>query len=493
MVVVGAGVGGLVAAIELAAAGFSVELCERAAGPGGKLREVAVGESRLDAGPTVFTMRWVFEEVFATAGAVLAERLPVRPAEVLARHAWTDGDRLDLHADRARSAEAIAAFAGAAEGRRYLEFCAEAGAIFETLDRPFIRGARPSLAGLVGRVAASGVGGLGHIKPFGTLWSVLAKRFGDPRLRQLFGRYATYCGSSPFMAPATLMLIAHVEQEGVWLVEGGMHRVARVLADLAAELGVAVRYGAEVEEVLVERRRAAGVRLVTGERLSADAVVFNGDVAALPAGLLGPNVRRAVPAVSPRERSLSALTWNLVAVTSGFPLLRHTVFFSDDYAREFDEIFGARTLPTGPTVYICAHDRDDRGHWPHATPERLLCLVNAPADGDVHNYSDQEVERCADRTFSFLDRCGLRVQRDPRLTQVTSPSGFASLFPGSGGALYGRASHGWQASFNRPGSRSAVPGLYLAGGTTHPGAGIPMAALAGRLAASCVRQDLAST
>ncbi len=493
VVIIGAGVGGLVAAIELAARGVEVELCERAPAPGGKMRQVTVGDARLDAGPTVFTMRWVFEEVFAAAEVSLANRLRLKPVETLARHAWEDGSRLDLFADRARSAHAIAQLAGPAEGRRYLDFCAEARGIYETLEGPFISGHKTSPVGLVGRVGPGGLGGLWRIKPFATMWSELTKRFRDPRLRQLFGRYATYAGSSPYLAPATLMLIAHVEQEGVWLVEGGMHRLAQVLAELAEELGTQIRYEAETPEILVAGGRAAGVRLASGESIEAEAVVFNGDVAALPDGWLGAGVTRAVPPRDRSERSLSALTWNLLAPTQGFPLLRHTVFFSRDYAAEFDDIFIRSQPPLQPTVYICAQDRDDRGDWPDGVPERLLCLVNAPPTGDSRPLSESEIDQCAERTFSLLSRCGLEIQRDPSLTQVTTPTDFGQLFPATGGALYGQASHGWKASFSRPGSRSALRGLYLAGGSTHPGAGVPMAAISGRLAASCVLQDLAST
>ena len=493
-VVIGAGVGGLTTAIELAARGQEVLLFERAAAPGGKMREVAVGDARIDAGPTVFTMRWVFEELFASAGASLADRLTLQPVETLARHAWEDGSRLDLFADRLRSADAIAAFSGPAEGRRFLEFCSEAQGIYRTLEGPFIRGSRPANPlGLVTRLGASGFGGLLRIHPYSTLWSVLAKRFRDPRLIQLFARYSTYCGSSPFLAPATLMLIAHVEQEGVWLVDGGMHRLARALAALAEELGVRIRYGTEVAAVLTEHGRVSGVRLDTGEQVAARVVVSNADPAALAEGRLGPEGRRALAAPQPAERSMSALTWSLVARTEGFPLIRHSVFFSNDYAAEFDGIFAQRRLPSKPTVYICAQDRDDRGDWPEATPERLLCLVNAPPNGDRHTYSPSEVEQCAERTFSVLRRCGLSLRWAPENGVATTPTDFAGLFPATGGALYGRASHGWKASFERPGSRTKIPGLYLTGGATHPGAGVPMAALSGRLAASCVLADLAST
>ncbi|MCU0837579.1 MAG: FAD-dependent oxidoreductase, partial [Rhodospirillales bacterium] len=262
---IGAGVGGLVAALELACQGLEVTVVERAATPGGKLREAHIGGQRIDAGPTVFTMRWVFEEIFAAANASLADLLSLRPAEVLARHAWDERQRLDLFADVSRSADAIGAFAGPAESRRFLAFCTHARRVYETLERPFIRAVRPSVAGLVRGVGIANLNELWQIRPFTTLWRALSQHFEDARLRQLFGRYATYCGSSPFQAPATLMLIAHVECDGVWLVDGGMHRIAEALAQLGARRGVAFRYGTEAAQIRVGDGRCRGVRLATGE------------------------------------------------------------------------------------------------------------------------------------------------------------------------------------------------------------------------------------
>ena len=488
--VIGAGIGGLVAALELASRGLHVTVLERAAAPGGKMREVEVGGARLDAGPTVFTMRWVFEEIFAAAGASFAEHLALYPADILARHAWSGGERLDLFADLERSADAIGAFAGPAEARGFRMFCERAGRIYRTLDHAFIRSPRPSLPGLI---RGAGVRNLGGISPFTTMWRALGEHFRDPRLRQLFGRYATYCGSSPFLAPATLMLVAHVEQDGVWLVEGGMHRIAAALARLAVRRGATFRYGADVTEIAVAGGRVAGVSLATGERIEADALVCNADVAALASGQLGREASSAVPAIPRSARSLSALTWVLAAETEGFPLLRHTVFFSDDYPAEFEDIIRHARLPAAPTVYVCAQDRDDRGAGAPDGPERLLCLVNAPATGDSHPLSATEIRQCEERTFSQLQRCGLQVRRKREATVTTTPADFNRLFPGTGGALYGQASHGWAASFQRPGARSRLPGLYLAGGSTHPGPGVPMAALSGRMAAASLLADLAST
>jgi 1-hydroxycarotenoid 3,4-desaturase len=176
---------------------------------------------------------------------------------------------------------------------------------------------------------------------------------------------------------------------------------------------------------------------------------------------------------------------------TGFELAHHSVFFSSDYRAEFDEIFRRRCLPAAPTIYLCAQDRIDTAGVPPGHAERLLCLVNAPAIGDTHSFDTAEIESCEARVFGRLEQSGLTIQRRSNAL-ATTPSDFNRLFPSTGGALYGPASHGWKASFRRAGSRSALPGLYLAGGSSHPGPGVPMAATSGRLAAACVIADQAS-
>ncbi|MCU0984676.1 MAG: phytoene desaturase family protein [Acetobacteraceae bacterium] len=486
--VIGAGLGGLAAALDLASRGHAVTVLERAAAPGGKMREVEAAGRRIDSGPTVFTMRWVLEGLFADAGLSLDDHLATTRLSVLARHAWGEGPTLDLFSDRDASADAIGAFAGATEAQGYRDFMARAGAIYRTLEGSFMTAERPNPVSLAWRVGLRGLPGLARVSPFATLWGELGRHFRDARLRQLFGRYATYCGASPFAAPATLMLIAHVEQEGVWAVEGGMHRVAQAMAAAASRHGATLRYGAEVTAIVSERGRASGVRLATGEVIGADAVVANTDHAALRTGLLGSDAARATAGPAP-PRSLSAVTWSLSARASGFPLIRHTVFFSDDYKKEFDQIVRQRQLPENPTVYVCAQDRGDPDDPAPEGPERIFCLVNAPADGDTRPPSPTEISRCTDATFAQLSRAGLSLS--PEAAVTTTPEGFAALFPGSGGALYGRALHGWAASFQRPGARTRLPGLFTAGGSVHPGPGVPMATLSGRLAARAAAAYLA--
>jgi 1-hydroxycarotenoid 3,4-desaturase len=275
-----------------------------------------------------------------------------------------------------------------------------------------------------------------------------------------------------------------------------MYGLAQALAGLARRLGVQIRCGQGVQRLVLHQGRVAGVQLAAGagrpaDTLPAQSVVFNGDAQALADGLLGDAVRPAVRPLAPAKRSLSALTWNLRTPVGGFPLLRHTVFFSSDYPREFDELFRQRRLPTEPTVYICAQDRGDTappaGGLPQ--PERLLCLVNAPATGDAGAPDDEEMDACEQRTFAHLSRLGLQLDPQSPGRLRHGPSTWAQRFPATGGALYGRATHGWQASFSRPPSATPVPGLVLAGGSTHPGAGVPMAALSGLLAAETVLQQ----
>jgi 1-hydroxycarotenoid 3,4-desaturase len=498
VIVIGGGVGGLTSAALLATTGVDTVLIERAPQLGGKLREITIDGRTIDTGPTVLTMRWLLDGIFSALGTSIDEHLTLHPIDVLARHAWSGGQTLDLFADENRSAAAIGDFAGASAARGYRDFCRDARRTYETLEAPFIKSQRPNLPQLIGRIGQRGLSGMADLwklEPYATLWTELGKYFTDPHLRQLFGRYATYCGGSPFMTPATLMLVAHVEQRGVWAIDGGMRRLVDALATLATRAGAALRTNAHVHDIIVRNGRVTGVRLSSGEQLHADAIVFNGDVAALTTGLLGNGSSHAVGARTTGTRSLSALTLAMVAPTRGLPLVRHNVFFSDDYAAEFKSTFGDGRLPQSPTVYVCAQDRlDGTDTRPAGAPERLFCLVNAPANGDTTHISQEEVSRCQNSVFAQLQRCGLEViSPSPAATDISTPSDFHHRFPATGGALYGPAPHGWMAAFNRAGTRTKLPGLYLAGGSIHPGPGVPMAMLSGQLAAQCLTADLAST
>ena len=529
VIVIGAGIGGLACAAQLGARGFAVTLIDKSDDVGGKAGRVRVAGQEIDAGPTVFTMRDVFDDIFAQCGARLEDYVTLRRSEVIARHAWVDdiatadaraggalktggplktggGKTLDLYADPARSEEAIGDFAGLQSARLYREFRTATARMHDILDKPMMRGDNVSSPlPLLWRIGLWRLGDFAAMRPHQTMWDALGDYFPDPRLRQLFGRYATYCGSSPYAAPATLMLIAHVEASGVWQIDGGIHALANAMRDLAMAQGVRFRMGQEVTEILTDtRRQVTGVRLASGEIVAGDTAVCNADPNAIATAHFGESVRRGVRPLARADRSLSAMVWYAHARAEGFDLTHHNVFFSGDYAREFDDI-AAGQPPRAPSVYVCAIDRSARGDAsaqnhtashaaktdPAAPRERFQIIVNAPANGDTHVYSQEEKVQCTAQMRATLERCGLRLEQDmPHI--LATPHDWERMFPATGGALYGRASHGSARSFRRQGPRTQIRGLYCAGGATHPSAGVPMAALSGLLAARTLEADRVS-
>jgi 1-hydroxycarotenoid 3,4-desaturase len=269
-----------------------------------------------------------------------------------------------------------------------------------------------------------------------------------------------------------------------------MHALAACLMRLGQKCGVNYVFNSHCERIEMNQGKVTGVRLAQGDSLRADSVVFNGDIAALRKGLFGPAAQRSVSTKVP-PRSLSAVTWSMHADTGGMALDRHNVFFNNDYASEFLDIFQHGRLPRQPTVYVCAQDRGT-GNLPSGA-EKLLCLVNAPARGDKR-LTEDELQACAHSAQAMMAASGLRLTLEPTASCIrTTPQDFHQLFPATGGALYGQATHGWMSAFSRSNARSQVPGLYLAGGSVHPGPGVPMAAMSGQLAAAAVMADLGLT
>jgi 1-hydroxycarotenoid 3,4-desaturase len=487
VVVVGAGVGGLAAAGLLAHAGMDVTVLEAAAGPGGKMRTRDSVAGPIDAGPTVLTLRRVFDDLFDRMGARLDEHVTLRPDAILARHWWPDGGPLDLFADPEASAAAIADFSGEADAAAFRAFRERARRLFEAFDAPVMRSGKPDLLGVAAALMRD-PGLILSTAPGRTLAADVARTFRDRRLAQLFARYATYVGGFPARSPGILALIWRAEELGVWAVEGGIRNLALAMARLAEARGARFRYGEGAARIVVEGGRVVAVETTTGDRLPCDRVAFNGDPAALAAGLLGEGARRAVPRTAVAPRSLSAWVWAFAARPSGPDLTHHNVFFAGDTRREFEPIAAGR-FPDEPTVYICAQDRG-AGARPDG-PERFEFVTNGAPTGDR---PEEGAETCRRTTFETLARFGLTFDPTPQAaTALTTPWGFARAFPASQGSLYGRSPHGTLATFLRPTAATRVPGLYLAGGGAHPGAGVPMATMSGMRAAEAILSARAST
>lgn len=501
VIVIGAGVGGLATALRLLCAGFSVTVLERGPRPGGKMRQIAVGGDLFDGGPSVMTMPWVLDELLAIAGVRRDEILSLSPLSPLCRHFFTDGTVLDLFADEptapgapaeaawARSTDEISRVLGARAAADYSRFRRHAAAIYAAVEGPFLR--RPLPQGPLDVITGFNFRdllGMLRLDAARSLWRALGSQFSDERLRVLFARYATYSGANPFIAPATLAVIAHVELGfGVYAVRGGMYSLAEALSQLITRRGGQIRCAAEVDRLeLDERSGRASAVYVGGERLTADYIVANCDAAQLYARLLagtrpGDKHARAVAALEP---SLSAYL-NLFVVeedaVASLPLVHHNVFFSADYEREWQEL--AAGPPSDPTVYLCNPDYGKRR-------QRWFCLTNSPPlpSAAQSPWTTALAARCRDRVSEKLAQSGLPLSSILQAEGEVTPADFAALFPHSRGAIYGPAASSRLGAFARP--RNRVPGvdnLFCVGGSTHPGAGVPMVMLSAAIVSDLVQ------
>ena len=484
-VVIGAGMGGLASAIALAGAGRRVLVIESAAQAGGKMRTLPSDAGPVDTGPTVLTLRDVFEGLFARAGGRLSDYVTLLPQPLLARHFWPDGSRLDLFCDKDANTDAIGRFAGAKAAAQYTRFDRRTRAMYDAFDAPMMRAPRPDMRA-VARAALNTPSIWPALLPHMSLSRWLGGQFSDPRLVQLFGRYATYVGGMPKASPAVLALIWQAEAQGVWAVQGGMGALADGLMRFATALGVQFRFGVQAQRLSVYNGRAVGVMCSDGQDVKARSIIFNGDPAALLAGHLGAAGKTALPPSAVHPRSLSAYVWAFAsALGDGAPdLAHHNVFFGADPSRDFGAIARGE-MAQDPTLYICAQDRAQPSP-PPSGPERFEIIMNAAPLSSGRPPPKNEASLCQTRVFSQLARFGLGFQTPPSPSALTTPQILGQLFPASMGAIYGRSPHGLMAAMQRPTAQTQLAGLYLAGGGAHPGAGVPMATLSGLHAAEAI-------
>lgn len=491
--VVGAGLGGLAASIALASSGHRVRLFEKNAFVGGKLSRRSVDGHTFDLGPSLLTLPDVFRDLFARAGADFDAQVPIHRLGVLCRYQFSDGSRLDIPDGLDAQCEAIHAF-NPSEVDAYRRFLRYAREVYEAASRPFMYRPFGDVSGFGGAEGRAMLRQLPRILSPRSLHGLLSTFFRDPRLVQLFGRFATYNGSTPYRAPATFAIIAHVEHElGAYHIPGGLYRIAEAELALARSLGVDVQLNRRVVGVELTNGRTTGVRCDDGESVAADAVVVNADATTAYERLLPPEAdpftRRRLTRSEP---STSALVM-LAGVRRPLPALdHHNVFFSADYRDEFDALFTRRDIPRDPTLYVCASTRTDPSQAPDGC-ESLFAMVNLAAL-DKREDRQATIDALRPRIFDRLARGGITLtDADLAHESYLTPTDFAERYGSRDGSIYGPSSNTRIQAFWRAQNRAPrIGGLFFAGGGAHPGGGMPLVTLSGTIAASLVEEYLKS-
>ncbi len=481
VVIVGAGVGGLACAARLAAAGRAVTVVEQAPVVGGKLGLFVRDGYRFDTGPSLVTLPWTLEETLQATGVLMADVLTLTMLDPIARYRFADGTWLDAHAEAPRFLEAIEQLCGAGTGVQWSALMARAEQIWQASAGPVLQSAlRPRDLLPLARVPAD----VAAVAPHRTLRSLGREYLSDPRMRMLLDRYATYSGSDPRRAPAALVTVPWAERHfGGWYVQGGLRRIAEVLTDRVRAHGGTIHTGISVSRILVAAGRAHGVELADGTRITAPVVVANADASEVASRLLpegsGGSLHRRLR-VAPRSSAGFVMLLGVdTARLSGeaAQMSHHTVLFPTDYDAEFDALFGRRPrYPADPTVYVSVPADPSVAPPGH---QAWFVLVNAPRTDQVprtpNGYGDHILTVMARRGIDVRGAITLRVERTPAdLEQQT-------LAPG--GAIYGTSSNGPLAAFLRPPNVTGVDGLYLVGGSSHPGGGLPLVMMSAAIVA----------
>ncbi|UOQ98224.1 phytoene desaturase family protein [Hymenobacter sp. 5317J-9] len=482
--VIGAGIAGIAAAVRLAVTGHAVTVFE--AGPtfGGKMHQFELpGGYRFDAGPSLFTLPQLVDDIFRLAHREPADYFRYERLDPITHYFFADGTRLKAWADADTFAAEVQARLGtpAAEVTTFLK---RAGRAYDATAGTFLHKSLHKAGTYLSPETLKAVAALPQLGLLGTMHQRHASAFGrDPRLVQLFDRYATYNGSDPYQAPATLSMIPHLEHGiGAFYPEGGIYAIAESLVKLALEFGVKFRYNEAVEEIVVAENRVTGVRTAQ-DVYDFGRVVSNMDVV--------PTYRRLLPGQPAPERTLaqprssSALIFYW-GIAQEFPELDlHNIFFSADYQREFQAIFQEKTVADDVTVYVNITSKKTPTDAP-AGHENWFVMVNVPHD------QGQDWDALTRQTRAAVLRklhqaLGIDVEPLIAAEKVWTPPGIAADTSSFGGALYGSSSNNALAAFLRhPNFSGRLEGLYFCGGSVHPGGGIPLCLLSAKIVASLI-------
>lgn len=488
VVIIGAGMGGMATAARLAAKGHTVNVYEHSDTWGGKLGYVGHGAHKFDTGPSLLTLPAVYRDLFLKTGRAIEDSIDIVDLETAFRYQFADGTVLKMPGTGiGNCAEAIGDALGGNSADEWRAFMARAAKMWAATRRPFLESPLNGMKSLL--KLSWRVNDLMTIAPGRTLRSLSEHYFSDPRLITLVDRYATYTGSDPRQAPAALATVPYIEQTfGAYHVAGGLRELGRALFERCTEIGVNFHFNQTVEQITTTDR-VTGIALANGSHVAADIVVANCDAAQVYSTLLNTNARDAASKDAHRlEKATPSLSGfvMLTAMTGVDPELEHhNVFFPSDYEDEFDSIFGIKSSPhpvPDPTIYICSPK--DSAMAPQGT-ESWFVLVNAPRHDVNHGVNWIEEKQA----YSELVLNAIETRLPGSVARMSwhesiSPAELERRTMAPGGSIYGSSSNGAMSAFLRPRNVTAIKNLYLVGGSSHPGGGLPLVGLSAEIVAT---------
>jgi diapolycopene oxygenase len=476
-IVIGAGLGGIGAAVSLASKGWQVTVFEKNAHVGGKLNLLQKDGFSFDLGPSILTMPQVFDKLFSRAGKRLADYVELQSPRPHWRNFFEDGSVINLYPSAAETVASTECL-GPEDERDLGQFLAYSRQLYETCESSYFDLGLDSVWEMVRHH-----GVLSSLRDF-DLWSSMdagvGRHVGNRRLREVLDFFVKYVGSSAFDAPAVLNLLAHVQSAfGLWYVKGGLYRLALGLRQLLQDVGVTVHLESEVAAIMHQGSRVLGVRLADGTRHEADVVISNMEVVPAHRRLLGesePRLRR----FRRFEPACSGLVLHL-GVDREYPhLAHHNFFFSGNTKEHFRSVFHQKVLPEDPTIYLVAPARTDPTQAP-AGCENLKILPHIPHVQDPP-FSCEQYQALRERVLDKLERLGLENLRRHIITeQMWVPEDIERLYYSNRGAIYGVVSDRWKnLGFKAPKHSDRFENLWFVGGSVNPGGGMPTSLLSGQ-------------
>ncbi len=485
--IVGSGLGGLSAAISLASNGYDVEVFEKNTRPGGKMNFHQSDSYYFDTGPSLLTMPFVINELFNSAGEELTDHLKIIRIDTSSRNFFSDGVFIDSSSEVEKFANNISKLStrDALNLDKYLEYSRK---IYESTAHIFLfepfheikklrkEGKIPSLATLF------------KIDALRTVHKANSSFFSHRDIVKIFDRFATYNGSNPYRAPATLNIIPYVEYIiGSYYVMGGMYKLADRLYNLALNLGVGFKFDCPVENIIIKNNVALGLKSRNGENFY-DFIISNADVVETYNHLIK-GFERTRQRLNQLEPSMSGFIflWGINGLHQGME--HHNVFFADDYRKEFEEVFLEKMIPGDPTVYISISSKRELKHAPSGC-ENWFVLVNTPYLNENINWA-ASVDFLREKVLNKLKKYGFDIESKIEYEKVFTPHDLYKMYGSNKGSIYGISSNSKMTAFKRPANRSReIKNLYFASGSVHPGGGIPLAILSGKHCANLIKYKI---